>query len=336
MPTESQTRNYAIDYAKAIGICLVCIGHFLPAGSAVRVFLYSFHVPLFFVLAGTVLGIKQSSNQTLLKKILKLAQRILIPYSVWFWVSAIPAYFLWGTGLNELLQNYFFFNGKTLWNTALWFLPCYFIVMCAFEAVCSACHGNKKMLGISAALAFCAALAFDYFKITECFLGINKSCLMYVMVVIGFLVKETAYSPTTKKSFVGSIVVFSLAGVISCTYHAGDNISIMNVDYNNIYIFTFIAIIMCLAFIKICTILPPCVTTSRLAKNSLFIMSTHLVVRQVVDLLILIGFADLQRIYAYIGIALIPIYIAITYLYGWLAKNKKLLQTMGKWLGLAA
>lgn len=37
-----------IDYAKAVAIFLIGIGHFLPNGSFARVALYSFHVPVFF------------------------------------------------------------------------------------------------------------------------------------------------------------------------------------------------------------------------------------------------------------------------------------------------
>jgi hypothetical protein len=37
-----------IDYAKCIGIMVICLGHFLPAGNVLKVILYSFHVPVFF------------------------------------------------------------------------------------------------------------------------------------------------------------------------------------------------------------------------------------------------------------------------------------------------
>lgn len=44
-----------IDIAKGIGIILVIIGHCLPNNSLLRLMIYSFHMPLFFVLSGMVL-----------------------------------------------------------------------------------------------------------------------------------------------------------------------------------------------------------------------------------------------------------------------------------------
>ena len=44
-----------IDWAKTLGIFFICIGHFLPSGNVLRIFLYTFHVPLFFVVSIVVL-----------------------------------------------------------------------------------------------------------------------------------------------------------------------------------------------------------------------------------------------------------------------------------------
>ena len=41
-----------IDHAKAIGILLMIIGHFWSVDPAIRGFIYSFHMPLFFIIAG--------------------------------------------------------------------------------------------------------------------------------------------------------------------------------------------------------------------------------------------------------------------------------------------
>ena len=48
-------RINAIDIAKGIGIILVIVGHALPSDSPIRIFVYTFHMPLFFILAGMVL-----------------------------------------------------------------------------------------------------------------------------------------------------------------------------------------------------------------------------------------------------------------------------------------
>ena len=54
-----------IDIAKGIGIIMTIIGHNVFAGY-VKTFIYSFHMPLFFILAGLVMKKKECSTKTLI------------------------------------------------------------------------------------------------------------------------------------------------------------------------------------------------------------------------------------------------------------------------------
>lgn len=54
MMMQTEKRIDWIDYAKAIGIFLVVVGH-TYAGNALTNWIYSFHMPLFFFLSGTML-----------------------------------------------------------------------------------------------------------------------------------------------------------------------------------------------------------------------------------------------------------------------------------------
>ena len=52
-----KTRDIAFDIAKGIGIILVVVGHYIPAGAPKWYvdfidFIYYFHMPLFFIVAG--------------------------------------------------------------------------------------------------------------------------------------------------------------------------------------------------------------------------------------------------------------------------------------------
>lgn len=89
----TQFRDNAIDIAKGIGILLVIIEHTggLPAHSTVHHFIYSFHMPLFFILGGFLF--KPSSIGTHIRKD---AKRLLIPYvfsvfllTLWFVILGI-------------------------------------------------------------------------------------------------------------------------------------------------------------------------------------------------------------------------------------------------------
>lgn len=92
-PTSSdpELRSSWVDYAKGIGIILVVVGHTLrglqktpvdvPGWEVVDAWIYAFHMPLFFFLAG--LFLEKSCRQPLGAFIAGKARRILWPYFVW-------------------------------------------------------------------------------------------------------------------------------------------------------------------------------------------------------------------------------------------------------------
>ena len=63
--TIGNKRIDEIDVAKGIGIIMTIIGHNVFEGY-VKTFIYSFHMPLFFVLAGLVMEKKEGSVKTLI------------------------------------------------------------------------------------------------------------------------------------------------------------------------------------------------------------------------------------------------------------------------------
>ena len=84
---NSTNRIEYIDVAKGIGIFLVVFGHVLwkgkyaiPYANSICNMIYSFHMPLFFVISG--LCIKESKTLTL-QTVKDMANAYLIPYVVW-------------------------------------------------------------------------------------------------------------------------------------------------------------------------------------------------------------------------------------------------------------
>jgi acyltransferase len=129
-------RIHWIDKARAIGILLVLFGHTHGIDPLVRIYIYSFHMPLFFFLSGYVLKEKYLSdgfgNFTL-----RSIRKILIPYLT-FWVLSYPFFIL-----NLVLQKKVYtqdldvtllkpFVGLLygieagLYNNVLWFFTCLF------------------------------------------------------------------------------------------------------------------------------------------------------------------------------------------------------------------
>lgn len=62
MELSATKRITEFDIAKGIGILLVVLGHCLPTDNYWRIFIYSFHMPLFFFLSGAVLKISDEKD----------------------------------------------------------------------------------------------------------------------------------------------------------------------------------------------------------------------------------------------------------------------------------
>ena len=82
-------RQIYLDYAKGIGIILVFLGHVLEftncgsSGAYTRSVIYSFHMPLFFIISGILLNDKVDDSFNLKEEVKKKIHRLLLPYFSW-------------------------------------------------------------------------------------------------------------------------------------------------------------------------------------------------------------------------------------------------------------
>ena len=129
----SVSRISWIDFCKGIGIFLVVLGHTLRDKNIVM-YIYSFHMPLFFFLSGIVFNSTKFDWKTLLKS---RFNSLLLPY-VFFYLITLFYYIVVeshfrsigvtslqsfaGMFLAAQIEDYMSHNG------ILWFLPCLFVV----------------------------------------------------------------------------------------------------------------------------------------------------------------------------------------------------------------
>lgn len=119
--TTKRIKEY--DIAKGIGILLVVIGHALPTDSYWRVFIYSFHMPLFFFLSGLVM--KDATSKTIKESFLE-EKKLIASYLFWsglYFVFDVIVRFLIlkAIGVNTLFWDVY--QTLTLFGiSVLWFL----------------------------------------------------------------------------------------------------------------------------------------------------------------------------------------------------------------------
>ena len=159
---ENPSRVAWVDYAKGIGIILVVAGHVLrglgktsvriPGWESVDAWIYTFHMPLFFFLAG--LFVEHSCRGTLGRFIDGKARRILWPYFVW---TIIQEGFRHLTGSSTVAL-------ADLWTIIyrpamqFWFLYVLFLLLVLYAAWRKA--GGAQEVFVALALALNISLAF--------------------------------------------------------------------------------------------------------------------------------------------------------------------------------
>lgn len=273
-------RFHFIDWAKSIAIVCICVGHFLPRGSSVKIFLYTFHVPIFFIISG-FLSYRESYRFSL-DHIKKFSLRVLIPYTVWFWLSAIPQVFFLNNTWPHCVSRFLFLNGKTLWNYPLWFMPCFYIVF-ILHYICVVFFAKNhpaRHLFLSFA-GLCAACYLDNRNINFMLFGLNKCAMMLGFQFLGSgirLLYQKQPQSIIKYHRLGFLLFWG-AGILSCMINKGDNLSIMNADFNNVYAFVILSSIMSISFFWSCMALPRVNLVSLLSQNTIPLMCAHYFLR---------------------------------------------------------
>lgn len=121
-------RDYSIDIAKGIGIILVVIGHVaVPYAEELYIFIYMFHMPLFFFLSG--LFFQRNNFET---DIYRKIRSLIVPYFV-FAVLGNSSYLLRNLLFGYNIENFSFLYLINAINSPLWFLISLFICFLIYE-----------------------------------------------------------------------------------------------------------------------------------------------------------------------------------------------------------
>lgn len=191
----------AIDIAKGIGIVLVIVGHLLPLDSTMRYFVYTFHMPLFFILAGMVM--KSPECDKSLREVF-LGERKL--FSAYCFYSIVYVLFdiivrkkdfdgsFW-----EIYQAVFLFG-----ISVLWFLPTLALAKILAKRICRISVG--KIFWVIAGIALLAAgsvlseyivvgwLDTDEYRLVYYpLVALLRASAMVVYILIGYTMKGKVY-----------------------------------------------------------------------------------------------------------------------------------------------
>ncbi len=190
-------RHYhEVDILYALGTILAILGHSHPndwskfPGQWVE-FIYFFHMPLFFTIAGFLLASSASiKRKGYLKWISDKALRLLTPYFVLSLLALLPKYHLEHGGFTGFTPFYlleaFFAPRQNVWGH-FWFLPVLFLMYVIFGIVHnSICDAYTKWGGKLKGILLIVALVLHFVKLDVQWLGISDICDFSVYFVVGY------------------------------------------------------------------------------------------------------------------------------------------------------
>lgn len=233
--SKPKLRLREIDMLYALGTLLVILGHSHPndwstfPGKWIE-FIYTFHMPLFFLIAGYLFAYSDSMSRLGYFKWLKeKALRLLTPYVVLTLVTFVPKYALENGGISGLSISYlltsFIEPRNGVWGY-FWFLPVLFVYYAAFGVFrliddwygLTSHNRHLNIVSESLGLFIGLLLTANIIRIKSDFLGIKDICEFAVYFGVGYLLcKKLSDKDFKIPNFVRiiAVVLFTAGGVAS-------------------------------------------------------------------------------------------------------------------------
>ncbi len=271
-----ETRIDYIDYAKAIGIILVVIGHINEYNSPCKAWLYAFHMPLFFILSGMFLKPSNDFRAFIDKRV----RRLIVPFLIWGLIFAEFSF------KNLLCVCYG--SHQTLYIahslSSLWFFTVLFVAYIMAELVINRCKGSAilpKLLwgGVGMAVGFLLP------KIKHGYpWGVNIAFVAFGFMMVGKCVFDlflrVREMNNTRLILTTCVLCLMTLGAM-CNIPSSGYINMANAEYGNPFLFLLFALVGS-AFVLSVSILIERVKMGRANKwllyvgqNSLTIMILH-------------------------------------------------------------
>ena len=296
---EKKRLDY-LDMVKGVGIFFVVLGHIEYISNPLRVWISSYHMPLFFIVSGILMAVKSETAGDFNTSVTKKFKGIIIPY-LWFSL----AYFIIDIANVTIIKN---IDMHTFWvdlissatfygMSVLWFLPALFLADIGFLFI-------QKKLGDRKTLVFLIIIALACYSIQRMVLNplydsnsdslLITSLINFIRVfirasigmsftgyayyihklVVGFLPDFTA-APSVKSRILQFIfgTVMLLINIYLSTVN--DAVDMHYIILNNVALYYIGAFLGCYGIILICKALPSVRLITYYGRNSLIVMACH-------------------------------------------------------------
>ena len=202
-----------IDICKAIGIALMIYAH--RRDGFVHDYIYTFHMPLFFILSGMVI----KKEALTFKQVVSKERKTLIEYIFFSFIIIIYCHFnnIYNMSFKEMVFDTISLNGIHV----LWFLPSLMFARILFRSIDAKQLDIKKELIIFFVIYLLSTILYRVFSakelysiIIEFILTILRAMSLSIFIFIGYITKtkifDDCYKINNLKSFLYSISILGI------------------------------------------------------------------------------------------------------------------------------
>ena len=240
-----------VDTAKVLGLFLVFWGHLLYGGSPVADVInraiYSFHMPMYFILSGYVLKPEQTSFCSYFNNKFK---RVLLPALLLYFLTLPKYFFSLDYSLEttySILSRVFYVEGKCAYNTPVWFFFCLFQIIVVAKLLNLANASNKKIIVVAVLSLIISFLIYNFNLTPFKYLGINKCILGLFFYTFGMILRRTEYKDHTEIIGYAAVMVWLLSGVVLNT-----NCTMNGMALGNFWLFILSSVTGSIVFFTFC------------------------------------------------------------------------------------
>lgn len=269
MENKKERLTY-LDVAKGIGILLVVIGHVYAFNRQIVdrffvIWLYSFHMPLFFIISGMLIAYKDEKD--IWKFVKKRIKGILIPY-VFFSIFSIIVFAI----VNDFSREVFVQNVKAticgVGIDTLWFLPALFFGEVIFFVLRNLLKNKYVICIISAIIYTLGNFMMKDYGLICLFLG--RICIAVGFIMIGNYTMNLIRK--RNMPWYGLIVIAILSVILS---KINGLVDLNNLVFNNHILYLINSLIGTYLILEISKLIDIDEITYW-GRNTLIVMATHL------------------------------------------------------------
>ena len=264
-----------VDSAKGIAIYLIVVGHFLNVSSLelVNKAIYSFHIPLFFILSGYT---HKESDRQFWKGIFDKAKQLLLPYIVYIILSVL---FCMVYGNYELTWDKLcYYNASIYFDEPIWFLIVLFAVFVIEYAIKTVRWKPIFQMMTSLLLLaigyICHKYKYGFASYINHF-GLNRIIVCFSFFMLGVVFKQVRGGQVLKDEKVKYLFLIALSGLWLVSLSNNVKCSMYIFCFGNYWLFILSAITGSMAVALVCKRWLDFRLLRKLSKYGVFLMGTQ-------------------------------------------------------------